>query len=139
MSIDKRRWSVMFTKQTAVDIMKPVSGDETISAGGTGKALEMIDVALCSHDQLAGWDRLATRTARSAIPKQSDVIVPAQDHPALGVTRSADFPELSVTTGALEAATVPVGVHCVEEKAVGDLTPAASARLPGQTRAVHAG
>lgn len=119
--------------------MKPVSGDKTISAGGTGKALEMIDVALCPHDQLTGWDRLSARTARSAIPEQSDVVVPTQYHSTLRIARSADLSELSVAAGTLETAAVPVTIHCVQEEPVGDFAPAAGARFPSEARAVHAG
>ena len=61
-----------------------------------------------------------------------DVVVSTEDHAALGVAGGADLSQLSLATGALEAAAVPVTVHGVEEEAVGDLAPAPRTPLPGE-------
>ena len=61
-----------------------------------------------------------------------DVVVPAEDHAALGVAGGAHLPQLGLAAGALEAAAVPVAVHGVEQEAVGDLPSAARAPLPRQ-------
>ena len=61
-----------------------------------------------------------------------DVVVPAEDHAALGVAGGADLAQLRLAAGALEAAAVPVAVHGVEQEAVRDLPPTAGAPLPRQ-------
>jgi len=70
----------------------------------------------------------------TAVP---DVVVPAEDHAALGVAGRADLAQLRLAAGALEAAAVPVGVHGVQEEAVGDLPPAPGAPLPRQGARPH--
>lgn len=70
-------------------------------------------------------------------PFSPDVIVSAEDHAAFRVARRADFAQLGLAAGALQAAAVPVGVHGVEEEAVCDFAPAARTPLPGQGTGAH--
>lgn len=66
-----------------------------------------------------------------------DVVVPAEDHAALGVARRADLAQLRLAARALEAATVPVAVHGVQQEAVGDFPAAAGATFPRQRAGGH--
>lgn len=99
MAVDERRRSVVFAEEAAVDIVESVAGNEPVPAGGTretlgtetrsrmkgtalrpipalslmpvrdGVYLEMVDVALCPHHQLAGRDGLTAGTAGAAVSK----------------------------------------------------------------------
>lgn len=68
-----------------------------------------------------------------------NVVISAKDHAALGVTGRADVAQLRLAAGALEAPAVPVAVHGIEQKAVGNLAPAACAPLPGEGAGRHRG
>lgn len=88
-------------------------------------------------DREKGGQRSSPAAAcRRASP---DVVVPAEDHAALGVAGGADVPQLGLAAGALEAAAVPVAVHGIEQEAVGDLPPAAGAPLPREGARRHRG
>lgn len=39
MSVDERRWSVLFAEEAAVDVVESISGDEPVPAGGTRETL----------------------------------------------------------------------------------------------------
>lgn len=69
MAVDERRGSVVFAKQAAVDVVEPIPRNEPVPAGGTCEALEMVHVALRPHHQFAGWNRLTTGAASSAVPE----------------------------------------------------------------------
>lgn len=66
-----------------------------------------------------------------------DVVISAEDHPAFCVARRADFAQLGLAAGALEASAVPVAVHGVKEETVRDFAPAACTPLPGQRTRAH--
>lgn len=66
-----------------------------------------------------------------------DVVVSAQDHAAFCVARRADFAQLGLAAGTLEASAVPVAVHGVKEETVCDFAPAACTPLPGQRTCAH--
>lgn len=61
-----------------------------------------------------------------------DVVISAEDHAAFRVARRADFAQLGLAAGALQASAVPVAVHGVKEETVCDFAPAACTPLPGQ-------
>lgn len=69
MAVDERRRSVVFAEEAAVDVVESVAGNEPVPAGGTRETLEMVDVALCPHHQLAGRDGLTAGTAGAAVSK----------------------------------------------------------------------
>lgn len=73
-------WSVLLTEDSAVDVVEAVTRHQSVSTGGTGETLEVVDVALRPHHHLIGRDRLATGAARTTVPKQPDIVTPTQDH-----------------------------------------------------------
>lgn len=66
-----------------------------------------------------------------------DVIISAEDHAAFCIARRADFSQLGLAAGALEAPAVPVAVHGVKEEAVRNFAPTAGASLPRQGTGAH--
>lgn len=90
-------WSVVFAKYGAVNKVKAVTGDQLVSARGTGEALKVIDVALCSHDHFTGWYGLTTCAASTRVPKQPDVVCSAEDHASFAVAGGSDISQLSLT------------------------------------------
>lgn len=122
----------MFTKYGAVYIVESVTGDQLVSARRTGEALEVVDVALRSHDHFTGGNGLTTCAASPGVPKQPDVVGPAEDHSSFAVAGGPDVSQLSLTARALEAVCVPVALHGEEQEPVRDPPTAARAR-PGHT------
>lgn len=102
---------VVLTEDGAIDIVEAVAWHQPVSTGGTAETLEVVDIALCFHDHLVGWDGLATGTAGPAVPKQSDIVTPTKDHAPFAVAGGADVTQLCVAARTLEAACVPVAVH----------------------------
>lgn len=66
-----------------------------------------------------------------------DIVVSTEDHPAFCVARRADFAQLGLAAGTLEASAVPVAVHGVKEEAVCNFAPATCTPLPGQRTCAH--
>lgn len=121
-------WPVVLTEDGAVDIVEAVAGHQSVPAGGTGEALEVVDVPLCPHDHLAGRDGLTASAACPAVTKEPDVIIPAENHASFAVAGGADLSQLGLAAGALEAARVPVALHGEEQETVGNAAAAAGTR-----------
>ena len=66
------------------------------------------------------------------LPFLPDIVISTEDHAAFRVARRADFAQLGLAAGALEASAVPVAVHGVKEETVCNFAPAPCAPLPGQ-------
>lgn len=66
-----------------------------------------------------------------------DIVVSTEDHATFCVARRADFAQLGLTAGALEASAVPVAVHGVQEEAVCDFAPTPCTAFPGQRTCAH--
>jgi len=134
---------VVFTDERAVYQAEPVACVEGGVTRAARETLQMVYISLCSHHQFTSSDRLSTPTARAARAEQSDIVVPAQYHPRLGVTRRSDLAQLALTTRTLEAPGVPVPVHGVQQEAVLYPPAAPGARLghaprhPGDPRGVQ--
>lgn len=116
--------SVVLAKDCTVDVVEAVARHQAVSTGGTAETLEVVNISLCPHHHLVGWDRLAARNTRPAVPEQSDVVAPTQNHAPFAVAGGANVPQLGLAARALEAARVPVALHGEEQEAVGDLSPA---------------
>lgn len=86
----------------------------------------MVDVTLSPHHHLTSRDGLSTCTASTTVTKQSDVIVPAEDHASFAEAGTADFSQLRLTARALQTACVPVPIHGEEQEAIRN--PASAAR-----------
>lgn len=130
-------WPVVLTENGAVDIVEAVTWNQPVPAGGASKALEVVHIALSPHHHLTGRDGLPTGTACTAVSKQPDVVVAAEDHAPLAVAGGADLAQLGLAAGALEAACVPVALHGEKQEAVGYPPPAARARPRARHLAVH--
>jgi len=131
---------VVFAEDGAVDVVEAVARHQPVPTGGTGEALEVVDVSLSPHDHLASGDGLAASAARSTVTEEPDVIIPAEDHASLAVAGGADLAQLGLAAGALEAARVPVALHGEEQEAVGDAPAAARTgahRCPRATAPRH--
>lgn len=66
-----------------------------------------------------------------------DIVVSTEDHAAFCVARRADFAQLGLAAGALQASAVPVAVHGVKEETISDFAPTAGTPLPGQRTCAH--
>lgn len=127
--------SVVLAEDGAVDVMETVARHQSVPAGGAAEALEVVDVPLGPHHHLTGWDRLAAGAARPAVPEESDVVAPAQDHASFAVAGGADVAQLGLAAGALQAVRVPVAFHGEQQEAVRNLPAASGARPGGRRRA----
>lgn len=90
-------WTVMFTEDRPVDVVKAVARYQAVPAGRTGETLKVVNVALCSHHHLTSRYRLSTCTASSTVSKQPDVVVLAEDHASFAVAGAAVLSQLSMT------------------------------------------
>lgn len=122
--------SVVLTEDCTIDVMEAIARHQSVSTGGAAETLEVVNITLCPHYHFVGWDRLATGAARPAVPEQSDVVTPTQNHAPFAVAGGANVPQLGLAARALKAASVPVALHGKEQEAVGDL-PSASCAQPG--------
>lgn len=122
--------SVVLTEDCTVDVMKAIARHQSVSTGGTAETLEVVNIPLRPHHHFVGRDRLAAGAARPAVPEQSDVVAPTQNHAPFAVAGGANVPQLGLAARALEAASVPVALHGEEQEAVGDL-PSTSCTGPG--------
>lgn len=109
---------VMFTEDGPINVVKAISRDQAVPAGRTGKTLQVVNVALCSHHHLTRRYRLSTSTAGSTVSKQPDVVVLAEDHASFAVAGAAVLAQLSVAAGALETLRVPVPFHGEKQETV---------------------
>lgn len=66
-----------------------------------------------------------------------DIVISAENHTTFCVTRCANFTELRLAAGALEASAVPVALHGVKKETVCDFAPTACTPLPGQRPRTH--
>lgn len=127
---------VVFTEDRPIDVVKAIARHQAVPTGRTGKTLEVVHVALCSHHHLTGRYRLSTSTTGPTVSKQPDVVVLAEDHASFAVAGAAVFAQLSMAAGALEALRVPVPLHGEEQEAVCDSTSTSCtqpARCPSAT------
>lgn len=124
--------SVVLTEDRTIDVMEAIARHQSVSTGGTAETLEVVNISLCPHHHFVGWDRLAAGAARPAVPKQSDVVTPTQNHAPFAVAGGANVPQLGLAARALEAASVPVALHGEEEEAIGDLSPTSCTRPGGR-------
>lgn len=124
--------SVMLTKDCTIDVMEAIARHQSVSTGGTAETLEVVNISLCPHHHFVGWDRLAAGAARPAVPEQSDVVAPTQNHAPFAVAGGANVSQLGLAARAFEAASVPVAFHGEEQEAVGDLPPASCTRPGGR-------
>lgn len=124
--------SVVLTEDCTIDVMEAIARHQSVSTGGTAETLEVVNISLCPHHHFVGWDRLAAGAARPAVPKQSDVVTPTQNHAPFAVAGGANVPQLGLAARALEAASVPVAFHGEEEEAIGDLSPTSCTRPGGR-------
>lgn len=113
---------VVLTEDCAIDVMKAISWHQSVSTGGTAETLEVVHISLCPHHHFVGGDRLAAGAACPAVPKQSDVVSPTQNHAPFAVAGGANVPQLCLAAGALEASCVPVAFHGEEQEAVSNLS-----------------
>lgn len=103
--------SVVLTEDRTVDVMETITRHQSVSTGGTAETLEVVNISLCPHHHFTGWDRLAAGAARPAVPEQSDVVTPTQNHAPFAVAGGANVPQLGLAARALETASVPVALH----------------------------
>lgn len=124
--------SVMLAEDCTIDVMEAIARHQSVSTGGAAETLEVVNISLCPHHHFVGWDRLAAGAARPAVPEQSDVVTPTQNHSPFAVAGGANVPQLGLAARALEAASVPVAFHGEEQEAVGNLPPASCTRPGGR-------
>lgn len=48
--------SVVLTEDRTVDVMEAIARHESVSTGGTAETLEVVNISLCPHHHLVGWD-----------------------------------------------------------------------------------
>lgn len=124
--------SVVLAEDCTVDVMEAIARDQSVSTGGTAETLEVVNISLRPHHHFVGWDRLAAGAARPAVPEQSDVVAPTQNHAPFAVAGGANVSQLGLAARALEATSVPVALHGEEQEAVCDLPPASGTRPWGR-------
>lgn len=113
----------MLTEDCTVNVMKAITRHQSVSTGGTAETLEVVNISLCPHHHFIGWDRLAAGNTGAAVPEQSDVVSPTQNHAPFAVAGGANVSQLGLAARALEAASVPVALHREEQEAVCNLSP----------------